>query len=236
MATPSQLTQKHQRQATMVANAAVDEVMKLVRQADPSDIDGWFWSHESQIMRIVESAWNANRDLAAIYLRDHAVANDSFTAVYRALFSSARVNGTIQSTGPAAFKRVIANGGTPEGARRAMERGLRGSLFRQVYSGSRDTILQTVSSSSTIRGYRRISGGVPCSFCAMLIARGAVYSKSSANFQAHDHDRCLPEPMYRREKPTKQEQQLKDLWDESTEGLSGKDAINAFRRAYQNPS
>ena len=40
----------------------------------------------------------------------------------------------------------------------------------------------------------------------------------------------------RREKPTKQEQQLKDLWDESTEGLSGKDAINAFRRAYQNPS
>jgi hypothetical protein len=219
-----------------VANAATAQILKLVQRVDTGDIDAWFKAHDAEIMRIIVAGWTATRDLSGIYLRDHGVANRSKTLVYQALFRPGAVRTSIQVTGVVRFKNAIAAGKTVEVARRAMLGGLKGSMFRHVYAGGRDTIMETVKRSNTILGFRRISDNDPCAFCAMLISRGAVYTKETAGFEAHDYDQCLPEPLYRKEDEPESVRKLYARWLEVTHGLYGKDAVDAWRAAYtKNP-
>jgi hypothetical protein len=182
----------------------------------------------------IESGWTANRASAAIYLRDHAVANETKVAVYQALFSKERIRSSILTTGPIRYKQGIARGLTPEAARRKMAQAVAGSSFRHSFNGSRDTVMATVNRAHNVLGYRRISDGNPCAFCAMLIGRGAVYSKETVAFQAHDHDGCSPEPLYKKgsEEPAKA-RALAQMWvDSGAQSLSGKAAIAKFREYY----
>jgi len=97
----------------------------------------------------------------------------------------------------------------------------------------RDTVMAAVESDSECIGFARATGGVACSFCAMLASRGAVFKSSdSGGFQAHDGCNCTVEPVYSSNPvlPPGAEQ-YRDLWDEATAGLGGVDARNAFRRA-----
>ena len=80
-------------------------------------------------------------------------------------------------------------------------------------------------------GYRRVTSGNACAFCSMLASRGAVYSQRGASFEAHDGCSCSPEPVWDIGPEPEEVTRLRKLWRESTAGLSGKDALNAFRRA-----
>ena len=83
-------------------------------------------------------------------------------------------------------------------------------------------------------GYRRISGGDPCAFCAMLVARGGVYTEASAGFEAHSNCGCTGRPVYdRNDAHSERARELQQLWNESTRGRSGDDAVRAFRQAYE---
>lgn len=60
-------------------------------------------------------------------------------------------------------------------------------------------------------------------------------SKSGAtinDFQAHPHCGCTAKPVYAADDPwPDRNQRFRELWDDSTQGFSGRDALNAFRRA-----
>lgn len=220
-----------------MAAGVVRKLNLLLQSVDTSNIDEWFVKHERDIVEMIHTGWQSNRTLAAIYLRDHAAANRTFTTVHQALFSRDRVRTSVLVTGPIKFKQAISAGGSPAAALRLMRKALAGAAYRHTANGSRDTVMNTVRNSRTILGYRRISDGDPCAFCAMLVSRGAVYTKETAKFEAHDKDGCVPEPEYRPKgsfTETGEAARLFEIWKESgAQDLTGRAAIAAFRAALK---
>ena len=68
-------------------------------------------------------------------------------------------------------------------------------MQRRVANFARETITQTASADHKARGWMRI-GSPECTFCAMLISRGAVYTKETAKFASHDDCDCLAVPAF----------------------------------------
>lgn len=119
----------------------------------------------------------------------------------------------------------------PDPARTALVR-VSGAVTRHVLNGARETLHRSVRADRRALGWARATSGAPCSFCAMLASRGPVYGERTGDFQTHDHCSCGLEPVYRRDQEWPHgSREYQRLWREATEGLSGAEAQNAFRRA-----
>lgn len=119
------------------------------------------------------------------------------------------------------------------------------SATRLAGNGGRDALLEAFEDDTKAIGWQRITRAAPCYFCAMLASRGPVYKKDSfdasdARFEGgigevkvHDTCGCFLAPVYDRfaEQPGTN-LAFSELWGASTGGLSGKEAVNAFRKAY----
>lgn len=70
-----------------------------------------------------------------------------------------------------------------------------GGLQRIIFNADRDTVAQSSIQDRSARGWQREGGG-ECSFCQMLIGRGAVYSEATANFDSHDRCKCVGVPVF----------------------------------------
>lgn len=143
---------------------------------------------------------------------------------------------SLGATGPGRFKQVIASGQTVQEAKQAALDAQHGVADRYLHNGSRGAVTANVKKDKRAVGWQRLSStGHPCAFCALLISRGPVYkSKGSAAFEAHDSDHCFAEPFFTdqvQEAPIASE--YRNLYREATKNTSGKDSLNAFRRAYQ---
>lgn len=64
-----------------------------------------------------------------------------------------------------------------------------GGLILRVMVASRDTMTSATYDDPQARGWQRQGRG-ECDFCRLLIGRGAVYTRKSVNFGAHDN--CFP--------------------------------------------
>lgn len=62
-------------------------------------------------------------------------------------------------------------------------------MARHAKSASRDLVIDTARANNALWA-RQLSGAENCAFCAMLVSRGAVYSKNTARFQTHNHCDC----------------------------------------------
>lgn len=72
---------------------------------------------------------------------------------------------------------------------------IEGGLQRRIANGARDTITGSSYADPKAIGWQRVGVG-ECSFCAMLIGRGDVYSEGTARFASHDHCKCGAEPAF----------------------------------------
>ena len=130
-----------------------------------------------------------------------------------------------------------------------------GAAIRHTLNGGRSSVLNSVKADPVALGYYRKTAERPCSFCAMLASRGAIgkdgkrlpsiysedsFAASDALFtgdgtaKVHDKCHCTLEPiMFRTQALPDRNQAFADLWVASTNGLSGNDALNAFRRVYE---
>lgn len=59
----------------------------------------------------------------------------------------------------------------------------------------RDTITGNTAKDPQAIGWRRVAAG-GCKFCAMLAARGAVYTEATARFAAHENCHCTAAPAF----------------------------------------
>lgn len=105
---------------------------------------------------------------------------------------------------------------------------------KDILDSGRQTVLNAVKSDRKATGWERDTDGDPCSFCAMLATRGAVYrSEASADFQAHSNCKCWAEPVFGVYQMPQQVQEWKTLYQSSTKDAYGmKASIKAFREAY----
>jgi hypothetical protein len=69
-----------------------------------------------------------------------------------------------------------------------------GGTQRRIADHARYTIAGSAVEDPGARGWRRVGMGDSCSFCAMLLGRGAVYSEATADFRSHDHCDCSAAP------------------------------------------
>lgn len=117
--------------------------------------------------------------------------------------------------GPVAVKRGIGNGLILEEALSQALSMTLGAATRIVEGGPRDVARVNAVADPDARGWMRRSGGVPCSFCAMLISRGPAYaSEGSASFRAHDHCHCKATVFWAGDTGwTAQAAEFKEMWE-----------------------
>lgn len=200
-------------------------------RADVADIDGWWDRISPQIQQEILTGQSALAKLARGYLQKHAELEG--IALVAALFEpdAEQVATALRVTGPVAFKTQMAISGSEAAATRTMATQLQGAATRLVLEGDRQTTMRTFQESDRVAGWRRVRGrSSPCAFCLMLIGRGAVYSKESADFRSHDRCSCKPELLYRREPEPPEVRRLSEQWSQATAGHSGAAAINAWRQ------
>ncbi len=226
------LTRRHRSELGQVATAITRNVATAASSANIADIDLWWDENAANFAALVSSGFAVTSTLSARYLRQHAALEGARVEPVQADAVAARIETALLVSGPVAFKKNITKTADPLLARRVMADQLRGTVTRTVLAGARDTATATATATDRIVGWRRVTAGQPCAFCAMVASRGAVYKERTAlrDPAFHDHDRCTYEPLYRNEPEPADVVELRRQWDESTSGLSGTDALNAFRR------
>jgi hypothetical protein len=103
----------------------------------------------------------------------------------------------------------------------------------------RMTVLENQLDDKQAQGWVRVTRPGACSFCALLAIRGPVYkSEQSASFQAHNHDRCFPAPVFVGEtyEVPPQVAEWRATYQRVAAGKSGKAARLAFRQALEGRS
>lgn len=129
---------------------------------------------------------------------------------------------------------------------------------KEVENGGRRTMMTAIRTDRSAKWWARVPYKETCAFCLMLCSRGAVYhSAETAGMKTDDTTAmqlvgsdaqeamdklmrrfhpgcdCKIVPVFNRKSwPGRAEsQRLRKLWNEETKGYSGKDALNALRRA-----
>lgn len=125
---------------------------------------------------------------------------------------------------------------------------------RVALNGGRGLTFSLAENDPRVIGWVRISTtGTPCGFCAMLISRGLVFYSSKAAAEGktsdagsvltgdaeegdlyHDNCHCAAIPVYSKSQYLSDpryamNREFAKLWQDVTEGLSGTDALNAWR-------
>ncbi|MFJ5923861.1 hypothetical protein ACIQF6_14810 [Kitasatospora sp. NPDC092948] len=120
-----------------------------------------------------------------------------------------------------------------------------GAADREVLRGGRSLAEQSARADGRVVGWARVTDSSPCGFCAMLASRGAVYkSRDSALFAGgppvslddltkyHDLCHCQIVPVYSRaDHMPAGSVAWRDLWQEASDGRTGRDVRRAFDRA-----
>lgn len=70
-----------------------------------------------------------------------------------------------------------------------------GGVQLRIAKAARQTVMDSTAADPQALGWQRIGNG-DCPFCELLIARGAVYTESTAQFAAHDHCQCEAMPAF----------------------------------------
>lgn len=207
-------------------------MLALARSADISDIDAWWDQAARRALGLVTTAADVTATLTARFLRQHAATEGVVVDPIRRLPPDAAIETSLRVMGPVAFKKHMTLSGDPASSLQTMGTQLSGTAASRALDGDRETFMATFAERPQLVGYRRVTSANPCSFCLMLVSRGAVYSKETASFQAHTPNcRCSAEPLYDHEDESPDVLALREQWNDVTAGLSGKAALNAFRRA-----
>jgi hypothetical protein len=115
----------------------------------------------------------------------------------------------------------------------AAERAVVAAAEKLILDAGRRTIVDNVRRDPQAHGWARLTEPSPCYFCALLATRGAVYrSERTADFKAHDHCRCHPEPLFGPYQPPAQVQEWRDLYQSETTQGNSKRTQREWRRAF----
>lgn len=75
-----------------------------------------------------------------------------------------------------------------------------GGLQRRIADVARTTVTKASLRDLAAAGWQRMGAG-GCDFCLLLVARGDVYTKETADFASHDHCHCQAVPIFKGAEP-----------------------------------
>lgn len=233
-----QLTEAHRQAQARLAAATLQDLLAIWPLLDGKALDRTFPAYARTVTALIGKRRGDSAAISAAYLRAFRQAEGITAPLSVALAEALATNAAMTSlvvTGPIAVKVATRAGQPIEAATAIALTQTAGAVLRHVQNGGRETVHRTVLRDDRAHGIARVTDGHPCHFCAMLASRGPVYkSEMTADFKAHDSCGCGAEPVYAAagyDWPG-QAARWADLWTESTAGLSGDKARNAFRKAY----
>ncbi|MEV0830888.1 MULTISPECIES: hypothetical protein [Streptosporangiaceae] len=155
--------------------------------------------------------------------------------------TSDRLSAALDSAGMAVMRQSLRLGATPAQARDRMAVTLSGTATRLALEGGRDVMEATSHDDEGALGWARIGDGDPCSWCAMLISRGAVYESARTAGDSryggatyHDHDGCQAVPIFDADSPLlNAADSLYADWKRVTAGTGGDEARKVWRRYWE---
>lgn len=193
------LTQRHRAQQLLLRKATQSQAARLWPVLDFAHLDETYPALEAVASRLVKANGQTSAGLAAGYVRDlrreQRVAGTARIVIAQPL-DQAQLATSLRVTSVVAIKKATANGVTPELAMRNALTQTTGMLARLVLNAGRTTVTDSLAADPQARGYERVLGGAGCEFCQLLAGRGGVYSAETADFEAHDHCACTPQPVW----------------------------------------
>lgn len=228
------LTEAHRLSQVRVAVRLAANLTAVWRAVDPTDLRGTLDVPLTAGVLLVQRAREESAVASQRYyvsFREAEGVEGTVEVPVAEAPSDIYVRGLLLGAGSRGVLNAFARGASAEVAK---ENGLvkaLGSARRVVAGGGRDTILGAILGDPKAIGYQRVTDAKPCAFCSMVASRGILrYDEQSAGFEAHGHCGCTAEPAFEGSVINPRNARLRDAWQESTAGLGGNEALNAFRR------
>lgn len=120
---------------------------------------------------------------------------------------------TVAAMAPVEMRKLLDAGVDPGVASREVERRFKEIVAAEAMRTGRWTVQDSAGRSERAVGWRRVTDGNPCAFCAMLASRGPVYTVSTAPLtqfgdRYHKGCGCTAEPVYGKWIPSPDEMQF----------------------------
>jgi hypothetical protein len=231
----AELTRSHRSLQLALRSALIAELLLLWPAFDPRKFDT-YERFMGMAAILIAARYRDSVGLAARYFRDFRAAERVPGAAFPLLADvvpDEQIKTSLRATGLAQTIRAIRSGKAPEAAAEQGFVAAAGAAGRLTLNGGRQTVIESARVDTEAQRWLRVTDGDPCFFCAMVASRGAVYTEQTVRFEAHDHCGCVPEPYYPGSEEPLLNQQFRDLWNETTTGLGGREAVNAFRAAIE---
>lgn len=242
----------NQHYATNVALTAalVASLRKLWPMINLADVPGSLPRYKTAVAAVVDKFAGAATSLSA----DHyeALRGSTIPGTFRAPIIDLPPVEKVQASLGWATSDLLVTGGDPSIHEPApadtvtiVQDKVEAVAQKVVMDAGRNELIAAIEADTKARGWARVTKPDACYFCRMLATRGAVYANQftagrAANkrftgdgeFKFHNNCHCTIEPLFGRhyEAPAHTRADMA-LWNKVTKGLSGQDAINAFRRA-----
>ena len=227
------LTRRHYVAQLGVRAATSRDVMRLWGTVDPTNLTGTYDRFAQAATVLTRARHGTSAGVAAGYQEQFRKAEKVAGRAAVKLASPLSPRDALMAIRGAGLSGIINSrkaGFSPQAAARNGLVKVLGATTRLVLGGGRDTILDSVAEDPQVTRWQRVTSGEPCAFCAMLATRGAAFTaEESAGFEAHDHCSCSAEAAYEGSAMPLTSQRLASQWESVTAGLSGDDALNAFR-------
>ena len=224
------LTEAHRKGQLAIAARAAATSKILWRRLRVSDLDGSTPAWMAAQLGLMSRSYAQSESLAASYISEY---RDAENAADAPIVGSPYISGAMAQSmllaGPSRVKLLIGKGESADGAHAKAFTKFSGIVRRQVMSGGRMMINETASQDGQAIGWRRVTDGDPCTFCAMLASRGPVYvSKDSTDGSVmrmsrsgdmkllyHGHCGCTGEIIYGDWQPSEREQLYIDEYEKA---------------------
>lgn len=228
------LTERHRLLQLGLSAAVLRDLLTLWRTVDPRNLADTLDPFVRAGIVIVRAGRRASGAAASRYYVEFRRAEGQrgqVVVTLPELPEDAVVAGALRGAALAGMTRARGRGLEPA---QALQNGyvkLAGSATQLVLGGGRETLMGAIRGDHEARGWQRVTSGRPCAFCAEVASRGIIAGdEASAGFEAHSHCGCTAEPAFEGSHVRPDNERFRQDWDEATQGLSGGEASNAYRR------
>lgn len=223
------LTEAHRKQQLAIAARAARVSKSLWSRLRVADLDASKGAWVGAQVAALELGFSESQKLAAEYVTQYRVAEGvAAGAVVAPKFPKAEMTQVMLVAGPIRVKNLIGKGASADSAHAGAFNQFSGIVRRQVLSGGRMAIDATTAADQQAIGWRRVTDGNPCTFCAMLASRGPVYQAKTAQggvmraargggekLLYHGHCGCTAEIVYGEWIPNEREQLYIDEYEKA---------------------
>lgn len=223
------LTDRHRRSQVRLAITADSQARRLWDSSlNLDDLDASQPVWKRTMLNLLETWYHISQQEALLYLprfRQAELGEGGGLQVDVPRFNREVVGDQLDWMGSTNVKWHESMGQTQQDAYEAARRLFLGAFHEAVLAGGRGTVKEWSRRDSRATGYRRVADGNPCTFCAMLVGRGPVYtSEKKALTQRgggayHPHCGCTVEVVYGDWHPTGQERRFVDDYYRAAESL-----------------